>query len=628
MTLPTLQPSFDDTTAHENSTRGFIGRLDPCIIKADDGNGQTVWSHEDYNFLNTDCPPTVNPKLWRQSQVSAKQGLFEVSQGIYQARNLDLANISFIEGETGIIIVDPLISVECAEAALELYRKHRGPRPVEAVIYSHSHVDHFGGALGVLPAPNEKGEYGIPIIAPEGFTEEALGENVFAGPAMRRRAAYMYGALLPKGPKGLVGCGLGMATSRGKTSLVPPNDTIRETGEERTIDGVRLVFQMVPETEAPSEVNFFLPDHRALYIAECATQGMHNIITLRGALVRDAKQWAKYLDETMALYGADSEVLFAGHGWPTWDRENIIDFVSDHRDLYAYMHDQTVRLMNQGLNGAEIAEQLVLPPALQQSWPCQGFYGSLSHNIKGIYQRYMTWFDGNPAKLWKHPHAEESKRYVECMGGAAAVIKKVRNYVDENDLRFAATLLDHIVAIEPANEVARTLLADVYERLGFGAENATWRNFYLTGAQELRQKTRTQSSGPAAGSRSLSSINPQSSMSDWLDGLSVQLDGPRACMQDQKFVICVAVPEERRTYVLRVSNGTLTHRTSAITESMAETKASALRVTVSKNGLYQLLTTGDLGAVTATSEGDISKLEMLLDLCGIKNVSLDKGSRL
>lgn len=556
MSLPILQPSFEDRTAQENSSRGFVDSLSPCTIKSADGH--VVWDHESYNFLDAKCPPTVNPKLWRQSQISAKQGLFEVSPGIYQARNVDLSNISFIEGKTGIIVVDPLISVECAEAALVLYRKHRGPRPVKAVIYSHSHVDHFGGALGVLPAANAKGEYGIPIIAPEGFMEEALGENVFAGPAMRRRAARMYGAFLPTGPKGQVGCGLAMATSRGKTSLVPPNDLIHETGEGRTIDGLRIVFQMVPETEAPSEINFYLPEQRALYVAECATQGkcenrhylrpsvsmykeanmrslsgMHNIITLRGALVRDAKQWAHYLDETIALYGTDSDVLFSGHGWPTWETEKVIDFVSDQRDLYAFMHDQTVRLMNQGLTGTEIAEQLLLPPALQQSWPCQGFYGSLSHNVKGIYQRYMTWFDGNAANLWKHPRVQEGRRYIECMGGAIAVVDKAKKYAGEGDLRFAATLLDHVIAAEPANEAARIALADVYERLGFGAENATWRNFYLTARGELRQSPKVQKFETSAGSRSLSSINPQSSVGDWLDGLSVQLDGPRACVPPQ-----------------------------------------------------------------------------------------------
>lgn len=270
MSLPILQPALDDKALDDKSSRGFIAALSPCIVKSREGN--VIWNHENYKFLDAECPPTVNPILWRHSQVLAKQGLFEVSPGIYQARNLDLANVSFIEGDTGVIIVDPLVSNECAEAALELYRKHRGPKPVKAVVYSHSHIDHFGGALGVLPEPNEKGEYDIPIIAPEGFTEEALGENVFAGPSMMRRAIYMYGSSLPNGPRGQVGCGLGMAASTGKTSLVPPNDLIRETGEERTIDGVRMVFQMVPETEAPAELNFYLPDQRALYIAETAVQ--------------------------------------------------------------------------------------------------------------------------------------------------------------------------------------------------------------------------------------------------------------------------------------------------------------------------------------------------------------------
>lgn len=627
MSLPIVQPSFSDTTDHTNSARAFIAGLDPCTIRSSDG--RIVWNHEEYNFLDAECPPTVNPKLWRQGQMGAKQGLFEVSPGIYQARNLDLANISFIEGNEGVIIIDPLISVECAEAALGLYRKHRGPRPVKAVIYSHSHVDHFAGANAVLPPPNAKGEYDIPIIAPEGFMEEALGENVFAGPAMRRRAVFMYGASLPKGPKGQVGCGLAMATSRGTTSLIPPNDLIHTTGEERTIDGVRFVFQMVPETEAPSEVNFFLPDRQALYIAECATQGMHNIITLRGALVRDAKRWAKYLDETLALYGTESSVLFAGHGWPTWETQKIISFVSDQRDLYAYMHDQTVRLMNLGLNGTEIAEQLRLPPALQEKWPLQGFYGSLSHNVKGIYQRYMTWFDGNPANLWKHTRVEEGKRYVDCMGGVDAVIEKAREYAGDGDLRFAATLLDHVVAAEPANEAARKELADVYERLGFGAENATWRNFYLTGAQELRQEPKTKTAGPQQGSRSLSSINPQSSVGDWLDGMSVQLDGPRACMPPRSFVIYIYVSDEGTGYLVRLSNGTLSHRTSSEgAREPGEQNSCDMQVSLRKNELYGLLSSGDLSIAADKAKGEMVKLAVLLDLCGIRASGTEPNSRL
>ena len=352
---------------------------------------------------------------------------------------------------------------------------------------------------------------------------------------------------------------------------------------------------------------------------------MHNIITLRGALVRDAKQWSKYLDETLSLYGTRSTALFAGHGWPTWGTDQITDFVSNQRDLYAYMHDQIIRLMNTGLNGTEIAEQMTLPPRLQRSWYCRGFYGSLSHNVKGIYQRYMTWFDGNPANLWKHPRAEEGRRYVDCMGGVDAVVEKAGRYADvEGDLRFAATLLDHVVAAEPGQREARSKLAGVYEKLGFGAENATWRNFYLTGAQELRQKPQAQRAAPQPGSRSLSSINPQSSVSDWLDGLSVQLDGLRACVPvERRFTICFRIGDDGR-YLVRLSNGTLTHRRIRGQEPVD------LAVTLSKSELLELLTEGDMRAVSGKCEGEIAYLEILLDLCGIKTTTADvyKGSRL
>ncbi|EAU31809.1 hypothetical protein ATEG_07547 [Aspergillus terreus NIH2624] len=315
--------------------------------------------------------------------------------------------MTIVEAQKGVIIIDPLTSAECSAKALALYRKNRGNKPVTGVIYSHSHIDHFGGASGVLQGPDASS---IPIIAPEGFLEEATSENIYVGPAMRRRAMYMYGNRLPKGPAGQIGCGIGMTVSSGTSTLVPLNVSISSTGETRIIDGVRIEFQMVPETEAPAEMNFYFPDHRALYIAECATHCLHNIITLRGALVRDAKAWSRYLDEAVVLYGQKSDVLCAGHNWPTWGRDAIVQLISEQRDLYGYLHDQTVRMMNQGMTGIEIAEVLTLPPALQTAWHTQGFYGSISHNVKGIYQRYMGWFDGNPAHLWEYPSVENARR--------------------------------------------------------------------------------------------------------------------------------------------------------------------------------------------------------------------------
>jgi alkyl sulfatase BDS1-like metallo-beta-lactamase superfamily hydrolase len=399
-----------------------------------------------------------------------------------------------------------------------------------------------------------------------------------------------------------------MAASSGTTIVVPPNDTIDATGDERIIDGVRLVFQMVPETEAPCEINVFFPDQRAIYIAECATHTMHNVITLRGAQVRDAKKWSKHLDETLDLYGHDSDVILSGHHWPTWGHENIVKFISDQRDLYGYMHDQTVRLMNKGMSGIEIAEQLRLPPSLQQEWYAGEYYGCLSQNVKGIYQRYMTWFDGNPANLWKHPPKEEGKRYVECMGGVHAVLGKAKEFAEKEDLRFAATLLDHVVAVEPSNEQGQQQLAAVYEQLSFGAENAVWRNFYLTAAQELRSNSK-------GAPQSVIAINPQSTVEDWFDALSLQIDGPKACNMSVQTTV-IHIPDEQTTWTLTLRNGTLTYRSKAFGTALSRDSAD-LTVTMSKNEVYDMIAKGNIDAVRKTGQGKIEVVRNLLDLCNI-----------
>ncbi|KAK4499580.1 hypothetical protein PRZ48_010098 [Zasmidium cellare] len=609
----------NDGNATKNASRGLIATLHPPVIR--DSSGNIIWNNNDYSFLDVTCPETVDPKLWRQGQLTNIHGLFEVTAGIYQVRGYDISNMTIIEGKTGVIVMDPLISSECARAAYNLYSKHRGGRPVKAVIYSHSHIDHYGGALGVLPE-SSTGQYDIPIIAPEGFMEEATSEAIFVGPIMRKRAVSMYGNTLPKGPKGQVGVGLGLATSRGTTSLIPPNDLIKTTSEERVIDGVKIIFQMVPETEAPAEINFYLPNHKALCISECATNNMHNIITLRGALVRDAKKWSKHLDETIDLFCHDAEVLFAGHHWPTWGREDIVKLISEQRDLYAYMHDQTVRMMNLGYNGTEIAEQMTLPPTLANAWHLQGFYGSLSHNVKAIYQRYMTWFDGNPANLWKHPPKEEAKRYVACMGGVDAVVGKAAGFVADGDLRFAATLLDHAVAAEPTHTEAKNSLADVYEKLGFGAENATWRNFYLTAAQRLRAAAGARKRDGSGQFKKLASINPGSTIEQWLDALSVELDGPRASRVDASgrspsFTILLKVPSEDATHLVRLSNGTLSHRRQIQEQNTPGMNEAGLTLTVAKQDLYQLLAKARLDVVKTKYRGDFRVLETLLDLLNI-----------
>ena len=398
-----------------DADRGLIGALDPGVVK--DASGRVVWDNDAYAFLQGDCPGTANPSLWRQSQLCARQGLFEVTRGIYQVRGLDLSNMTIVEGDRGVIVIDPLISTETAAAALALYRQHRGDRPVTGVIYTHSHGDHFGGVRGVVTGD-------VPILAPAGFMEHAVEENVYAGGAMNRRAVYMYGAELSKTPDGQIGAGLGMTTSTGTVSLIAPTVDITHTGQRETVDGVLIEFQLTPGTEAPAEMNFLFPDRRALCMAENATHNLHNLLTLRGALVRDPRIWARYLNEAILLFGDRADVAFASHHWPTWGHDKVIRFLSEQRDLYAYLHDQSLRMLNQGYTGLEIAELIQLPPALERAWHARGYYGSVSHNVKAIYQRYMGWFDGNPASLWRHPPEAAARRYVDCLGGTDAVVAK------------------------------------------------------------------------------------------------------------------------------------------------------------------------------------------------------------
>ncbi|MEU8687851.1 alkyl sulfatase dimerization domain-containing protein [Streptomyces sp. NPDC048665] len=476
-------PAWDDEQDFTDADRGLIARLEPCVVR--DARGGVVWDADAYDFLAADCPPTAHPALWRQSRLVARQGLYEVVPGIYQVRGLDLSNVTFAEGERGVVVIDPLISAEVAAAALALYRAHRGERPVTGVIYTHSHVDHFGGVRGVVgPADVAAGR--VPVIAPAGFLEHAAGENVFTGTAMARRAAYMYGAALPKGPAGQIGCGLGLTTSTGSVGLIAPTVDVTATGQTETVDGVRIVFQLTPGTEAPAEMNLHFPDLRVLCAAENACHTLHNVLTLRGALVRDPSAWARYLTETIRLFAADTDVVFASHHWPTWGQDRVVRFLEEQRDAYAYLHDQCVRMINAGYTGAEIAEQLRFPPALERAWHVRGHYGSLSHNAKAVYQRYMGWFDGNPAHLWQHPPTEAARRYVEFMGGADSVVAKARTSHEDGDLRWVAEVLNHVLFADPGHTEARALQADTFERLGQGAECGPWRNFFLTGAAELR----------------------------------------------------------------------------------------------------------------------------------------------
>ncbi|MCO7273579.1 alkyl/aryl-sulfatase [Cellulosimicrobium cellulans] len=540
---------FSDTQDFEDARRGLLGTREPNAIR--NAEGTVVWDNDTYAFIQGDAPDTANPSLWRQSTLNAIQGLFEVVPGIYQVRGFDLSNVTFIEGETGVLVLDPLVTEETAAAALELYREHRGDRPVTGVLYTHPHVDHFGGVRGVTTQEDvDAGR--VPIIAPAEFTEHAASENVYAGTAMARRSAYMFGAALARGPQGALGTGLAQTVATGNITLIAPTLDITTTGQTETVDGVRMVFQMAPGTEAPAEFLVWFPDHKALCAAEDATHTLHNLLTLRGALVRDPHAWAGYLTEAIDLFGDEVEVVFASHHWPTWGNERVVRFLSEQRDLYAYLHDQALRLINKGWTGIEIAEELKLPPALENAWHARGYYGSVSHDLKAIYQRYMGWYDGNPAHLWQHPPVEQGKRYVKAMGGADAVVDLARAAFDDGDFRWAAEVLSHVVFAQPDHAAARELLADTFEQLGYGAENGVWRNIYLSGATELREGS-FGTPTVSASADVISALTPEM----LFDAIAIQVDGPRAW--DEKLSIDVVLTDTGARYRLRLSNGALTY---------------------------------------------------------------------
>lgn len=594
---------FDDTQDMDDARRGFMGTAPTSEITA--AGGPVVWDLDAYGFLAQDCPPTANPSLWRQSRLVADHGLFEVVEGIYQIRGFDLSNMTVVEGERGVLVIDPLICAETAAAALALYRSHRGERPVTGVLYTHSHVDHFGGVKGIVT--DEQVAAGLPVIAPEGFLGHAVSENVYAGTAMARRAAYMYGAALPKGPQGQIGAGLGQTTSTGSVGLIPPTLDITRTGQTETVDGIRMVFQLTPGTEAPSELNIHFPGHAALCMAENATHNLHNLLTLRGAEVRDPRIWARYLTEAITLFGDATDVAFASHHWPVWGRERAIEFLSVQRDLYAYLHDQTLRMLNQGMTPLEIAEEIEMPPALEKAWHTHGYYGSVSHNTKAVYQRYMGWFDGNPAHLWEHPPVEASRRYVEFMGGAPEVLRRARDSFAEGDFRWVAQVVNHVVFADPDNAEARGLQADALEQLGYGSENGTWRNFYLTGALELREGnvgSPTVTTSPDF----LSALT----LDQLFDALSIRVEGRRSWDADitVRWNVNGGEPVTQRLH-----NGVLTH----LTGGGPAAAAPDVEVTLDEADLRALLlgslSPAELGA-RATVSGDAGKITELLGNLG------------
>ncbi len=599
---------FSDQQSFEDARRGFIAPLPDDIIN--NAAGKPAWNPGKFAFLrDAAAPDTVNPSLWRQSQLVEIGGLFEVTEGIYQVRNLDLSNMTIIEGETGLTIVDPLVSAETAKAALALYRANRSAgKPVVAVIYTHSHADHFGGVRGVVDqADVDAGK--VKIYAPEGFMEHAIAENVLAGNAMARRATYQFGNVLPADPKGQVGAGLGTTTSAGGITLIAPTNTISETGHVETIDGLTYEFMMAHGSEAPSEFIFYMPQKKILNAAEIATFMLHNTYTLRGARIRDPLAWSKYLNDAINRWGSDIEILYNQHQWPVWGRERAVGHLKLQRDMYRFINDETLRLANKGYNKEEIAEMVVLPRAIEQSFAARGYYGSFSHNIKGTYALYLGWFDANPASLNPLPRREAAKRYVEMMGGADALLEKARTFYTAGDYRWVAEVANHAVYADPSNQAAKNLVADAFEQLGYQAESGVWRNFYLAGAQELRNGV---AALPAPNSLTPDTLRA-TSLDLFFDFLSVRLD--RSKVEGKSFALNFNFPDVGETYALELSNNVL-NNSKGVQLANADATFTLDRKTLDAITLGQKKMPEAIAAGEVKIEGDGKKLGELFGSLG------------
>ncbi|NUU39066.1 alkyl/aryl-sulfatase [Pseudomonas sp. C2B4] len=586
------QLPFQDRADYEAARRGLVAAFEGEIKNAD---GKTVWNSHQYDFLKPDqAPDSVNPSLWRMAQLNAIAGLFQVSDKIYQLRGMDLANMTIIEGDDGLIIIDPLYVTETAKAGLELYYQHRPRKPVVAVIYSHSHVDHFGGVRGVVDEADVKAGK-VRIYAPAGFMEHAIQENVLAGAAMFRRGLFQSGGTVPSNEFGQVDTGIGKGAPVGGTiSLIAPTNLIAQAEETHDIAGVQFVFQLTPGTEAPSEMNMYLPQMQALCISENAVRAMHNLLTPRGAEVRDGKAWAQFLDDALVRYGDKAQVMFAQHNWPTWGGEDIRTLLADERDMYAFINNRTLNLLNQGMTPLEIADAVKkLPGDLDQKWYTRGYYGTLSFNTRAVYQRYMGFYDGNPSNLDPLPPVDAGKHYVEAMGGAEKVLAQMRAAMDKGDYRWAAQLGNHLVFAEPDNKAAREAQADALEQLAYRSESAIWRNMYLTGAQELREIK------PQQGARATADLIRAATPTMFMDLLAVRMDSDKA--QGHDMTLNWNFDDLDQHFALTLRNGVLTYRENT---SHAQPVAT---VTMSK-AVLDRISLRQLDFPTALKQGDI-KLE-------------------
>jgi len=595
-----------DKRSFDDAQRGFVEALgDQLIVRAD---GRLVWTLAGYEFLGTEqAPDTVHPGLWRHARVNMANGLYKVTDRVHQLRGFDVSNMTIIEGDSGLIVIDPLISKEVAKAAIDLYRKHLSQKPVVAIIYTHSHIDHFGGVRGVVNS-DDVAAGRVTIWAPAGFMAAAVGENVIAGNAMLRRALFQFGAMLPRGERGQVDTGLGKSVSVGTVTLIPPTNLIEKPIESHRIDGVEIVFELTPEAEAPAEMIMYYPQFRVLNMAEIATQNFHNLLPMRGALVRDSLSWSKYIGGALRRYGDSSDVLIAQHNWPVWTGERVRDFLRKQRDAYKFVHDQTVRLMNHGYVGAEIAEMVKLPASLNQEWSAHSFYGNLKHNVRAIYQRYLGHYDGNPANLDALPPAEFARKSVEYMGGAESALNKAREDYARAEYRWVAQVASQLVFADPANREARELAADAFEQLAYQSESATARNAYLQGASELRNGVPNLGRGSGTSPDIVRSLP----LDMYFDFMGVRLNGEKAA--GKTIVLNWRLTDTRQEYVLNLDNSALTY----VEDSQADeadatvtlTRATLDEISMRTTTFESALQSGQI-SVTGKREKLVELLEML-----------------
>lgn len=595
---------FDDTTEFDNATRGLIAAPDALEIR--NADGKLVWSQAAYAFLENDAPDTANPSLWRNAQLNHISGLFEVTDGIYQVRGYDMTNITFIKGDTGWIIVDPLMSVECSEAAFNLVKEELGDYPVKAIIFSHSHVDHFGGVKGVV-SEEDVLSGAIPVIAPEGFEHYAVSENVYAGNGMGRRASYQYGTLLEAGETGSLSIGIGMGQSKGTASYISPTVDICRTGEILTIDGVEIEFQLTPGTEAPVEMNFWIGSRNALWVAENCTGTMHNLYTLRGAQVRDGNAWAEYIMETVSLYGDKADVVFQSHNWPHWGNDVIREYLVNTAAAYKFINDQTLLYINEGYTETEIAGMIQLPEELEKVWYTRQYYGTVSHNSKAVYEKYMGWYDGNPVHLAELTPSDYAKKMVAYLGDKAAVMEMARKDFENGEYQWVAQITNILVFDDPTDLDARYLCADALEQLGYQAESGPWRNVYLCAAQELRSGTNSDPANRASGvNDAIAHMTPEMVF----DYLGILVD--TAKVSDLTFTANVVLPTG--SYVLRAVNGILLYQVNATAEDADVTW------TTNRMGLLSVVQkNADAVAALVAQDGDETCLEKLMDAVTVLN---------